>query len=72
MPFNHENVEEKFNIIQFIGFVFLVFGNLIYNEIIGINSENILNDNKYNSLSQNDENENNTADVSENSALLEN
>ena len=72
IPFNQGNVREKFNLIQFTGFILLIIGNLIYNEIIGINSENLLNDNKYNSLSQNDENENNTADVSENSALLEN
>ena len=70
MPFNQDNVREKFNLIQFTGFILLIIGNLIYNEIIGINSENLLNDNKYNSLSQNNENENNTLDDSDNSSLL--
>ena len=73
MPFNQGNVREKFNLIQFTGFILLIIGNLIYNEIIGFNLDNNeknKNEEKYYSLSQDDENENNTLDDSDNSSLL--
>ena len=73
MPFNQDNVREKFNLIQFTGFILLIIGNLIYNEIIGFNLDNNeknKNEEKYYSLSQDDENENNTLDDSDNSSLL--
>ena len=69
MPFNHEDVRETFNLIQFSGFILLIIGNLIYNEIIGFNTEtdgNNFEQEKYYSLTQEDENEKNTVDDSEN------
>jgi drug/metabolite transporter (DMT)-like permease len=69
MPFNHEDVRETFNLIQFSGFILLIIGNLIYNEIIGFNTEtdgNNLEQEKYYLLNQEDENEKNTVDDSEN------
>ena len=37
LPFNNIEIREKFNVLQLFGFILLIFGNLIYNEIININ-----------------------------------
>lgn len=46
-PFNPINYREKFNWIQFIGYLMLLFGNLIYHEIIVIFKENKNDDEEY-------------------------
>ena len=46
-PFNPINYREKFNWIQFIGYLMLLFGNLIYHEIIVIFKENKNGDEEY-------------------------
>ncbi len=46
-PFNPINYREKFNWIQFIGYLMLLFGNLIYHEIIVIFKENKNGDEQY-------------------------
>ena len=36
LPFNYPQLREKFSIIQLVGFIILVFGNLIFHHIINI------------------------------------
>jgi drug/metabolite transporter (DMT)-like permease len=45
LPFNKEEIREKFNVLQLFGFILLIIGNIIYNEIFNVN-EVVLGKNK--------------------------
>ena len=71
LPFNYPQLREKVSIVQLIGFVILVFGNLIYHhviDIIEIVNHYHLNKKKENLKKNKNENDNNND--SENSKLI--
>jgi hypothetical protein len=55
LPFNNIEIREKFNVLQLFGFILLIFGNLIYNEILNINEK----------IFKNEKNEENEKDCNE-------
>ena len=71
LPFNNSEIREKFNVLQLFGFVLLIFGNLIYNEILNINE--IAFKNEKNDENKNDCNESeDTAEEEKRNLLYEN
>ena len=58
LPFNNIEIREKFNVLQLFGFILLIFGNLIYNEILNINEKIFKNE-------KNEENEEDKKDCNE-------